>query len=181
MWESCKGSMWENVKKCSRLCKETGTCDWISWVARSLQAARSCTHAKHARSWSVMPARALHDKKYRLTVQLPHGLDSQLATQSSRESKPLASSVLKSLTLHILFSPQNKYPLYSQNVESFQREYWEKNPREKQNWLIHNLHIETFQIPLLSSSPLLYPWEVHYQNIFSTYPHLWECHLVLGK
>ena len=58
-WDSCKGSEWESVKKCSRLCKETGTRDWISWVARGLQAARSCTRAKHARSWSVMPAEAL--------------------------------------------------------------------------------------------------------------------------
>ena len=105
----------------------------------------------------------------------------ELATQSSRESKSLASSVLKNLTLHFPFSPQYKYPLYPRNVESFQREYWERNPREKQNLLIHNLHIETLQIPLLSSSPLLHHWEVHYQNIFSTYPHLWEGHLVLGK
>ena len=41
-------------------------------VACGLQAARSCTRAKHARSWSVMPAGALQDKKYRLAVQLPH-------------------------------------------------------------------------------------------------------------
>ena len=24
-WESCKGSEWETVKKCSRLCKDTDT------------------------------------------------------------------------------------------------------------------------------------------------------------
>ena len=78
----------------------------------------------------------------------------ELATQSSREAKSPASSVLKNLTLSIPFSLQYKYPLYPRNVESFQREYWERNPREKQDWLIHNLHIETLQIPLLSSSPL---------------------------
>ena len=33
-WESCKGSELESVKKCSRLCKEAGTRDWISRVAR---------------------------------------------------------------------------------------------------------------------------------------------------
>ena len=49
-WESCKGSVWESVKKCSRLCKEAGTHDWISRVAHGLQAARSCTRAKHAES-----------------------------------------------------------------------------------------------------------------------------------
>ena len=103
-------------------------------------------------------------------------------TAGTRNSvKPLASSVLKNLTLHIPFSLQYKYPLYPRNIESFQREYWKRNPREKQDWLIHNLHIETLQIPLLLSSPLLHAWEVHYQNLFSPYPHLWEGHLVLGK
>ena len=104
-----------------------------------------------------------------------------LATQSSREAKSLTSSVLKNLTLRILFSLQYKYPLYPQNVESFQMEFLERNLREKQNWLIHNLHIETLQIPLLSSSPLLHPWEVYYQNIFSPYPYLWEGCLVFWR
>ena len=52
-WDSCKGSMWESVKKCSRLCKDTRTRDWISRVGHDLQAARSCISAKHTRSWSV--------------------------------------------------------------------------------------------------------------------------------
>ena len=47
-WKSCKGSVWESVKKCSRLCSEAGTCGWISREARSLQAAKSCTCAEHA-------------------------------------------------------------------------------------------------------------------------------------
>ena len=104
-----------------------------------------------------------------------------LVTQLSREAKSLASYVLKNLTFRIPFSLQYKYPLYSRNVKSFQREYWDRNPREKQDWLIHNLYIKTLQILLLSPSPLLYSWKVHYQNLFSPYPHLWECHLVLGK
>ena len=79
----------------------------------------------------------------------------ELATQSSREAKSPTNSILKNLTLCILFSLQYKYPLYPRNVESFQREYWERNPREKQDWLIHNLHIETLQIPLLSSFTLI--------------------------
>ena len=32
-------------------------------------------------------------------------------------------------------------PLYPQKKESFQREFWERNPREKQDWLIHNLYL----------------------------------------
>ena len=100
-----------------------------------------------------------------------------LATWTCDSVKLPASSVLKNLTLRIPFSLQ----LYPRNVESFQREYWERNPREKQDWLIYNLHIETLQISLLSSSSLLHPWEVHYQNFFSLYSLLWEGHLVLGK
>ena len=68
-----------------------------------------------------MPAKALQDKKYRLAVQLPRGWNSRLSL--SRESKLLANSVLKNLTLRIPFSPQYKYSLYPRNVESFQREY----------------------------------------------------------
>ena len=134
-----------------------------------LQSAKCWTRAKHARSWSVMPTGHL------ITLWL------ELATQSSHKSKLPANSVLKNLPLRIPFSLQYKYPLYPRNVESFQREYWERNTIEKQDWLIHNLHIETLQIPLLSSSPLLHPWEVHYQNLFLPYPHLWKGHLVLGK
>ena len=124
-WESCEGSVWKSVKKCSRLCKEIGTRDWISQVAGNLQAARSCTGAKHARnctgakharSWSVMPARPLQDKKYTLAVQLPRDWNSWL----SQVVSPNRQLVLFwNLTLHIPFSPQYKYPLYPRNVESF--------------------------------------------------------------
>ena len=81
------------MKKCSSLCKVTRTCDWISQVARGLQAARSCTRAKHAKklkrhaSWSITGQK----------VQTGHSVSSQLelTTQSSREAKPPASSILK--------------------------------------------------------------------------------------
>ena len=64
-----------------------------------------------------------------------------LATQSSCEAKPRANPVLKNLTFHILLSPQYKYPLYPQMRESFQRKFWERNPRVKQDWFIYNLYI----------------------------------------
>ena len=61
----------------------------------------------------------------RQKVQTGHSVISwlELATQLSHESKPLASSVFKNLTLRIPFSLQYKYPLYPRNAESFQREY----------------------------------------------------------
>ena len=143
-----------------------------------LQAVKYWTHAKHARSWSVMPAGALQDKKYKLAVQLPRGWNSQLSQAASPSRQP---ALFWKTWLFASHSLQYKYPLYPWNVESSQREYWKRNPREKQDWLNHNLHIKTLQIPLLSSSPLLHAWEVHYQNLFSPYLHLWEGHLVLGK
>ena len=120
-WESHKGSVWESVKKCSSLCKVAGTRDWNSWVACGWQAARLCTQVKHAKkmnshaNWSII----------RQKVQSGNSVCSQLelATQSSREAKSPANSVLKNLTLCIPFSLQYKYPLYPRNVESFQREY----------------------------------------------------------
>ena len=138
-----------------------------------LNTSQACQKLKRHASWSTTGQKVQTGRL--VTSQL------KLATQLSHESKPPISSVLKNLTLHIPFSLQYKYPLYPRNVESFQREYWERNSREKQDWLIHIRHIETLQIPLLSPFPLLHPWLVHYQNLFSLYPHLWEGHLVLGK
>ena len=48
-----------------------------------LQAARSNTHAKHARSWSVMVARALRDKIGQLAVLLSRGWISRLSQVAS--------------------------------------------------------------------------------------------------
>ena len=92
-WESCKSSVWESVKKCSSLCKVTGTCDWKSQVACGLQAARSCRRAKHAEklkhhdSWSTTGQKVQSS----LSVSLWLGL----ATQSSHEAKSPVHSVMK--------------------------------------------------------------------------------------
>ena len=159
-WESCKGSVWESVKKHSSLCTQQ--------VTHDLQVAKSGTCVEHAEelnshaNWSTIGQK----------VQTSHSISLQLelATQSSCEAKSPIYSVLEKLTLCIPFSPQYKYLLYPRNVESFQREFWERNPREKQDWLIHNLYIVTLQIPQLSSSPLLHPWEVYYPNPFIIIP-----------
>ena len=55
-WESCKGSVWESVKNCSSVCKEARTHGWISRVARGFKLLDWSTRAKHASSWSVVPA-----------------------------------------------------------------------------------------------------------------------------
>ena len=81
------------MKKYSRLCKEAGIRDWISQVARGLQATRSCTCAEHAEKLN-------HHASYSTTgqkVQSSHSVTSrlELAAQSSHEGKSPASFVLK--------------------------------------------------------------------------------------
>ena len=130
-WELCKGSVWENVKKCSRLCNEVGARGWISRVIRGLHVARRCTQVKHAEKFKHRASCSTTGQK----IQTDHSVSSWLglATQSSREAKSLVHSVMEKLTLRIRFSLQYKYPLYPRNIESFQREFWERNPREKQD------------------------------------------------
>ena len=128
-WESCKSSVWESVKKCSRLCSEAGTRGWISRVAHGLQAARRCTRVKHAKKLNRHANYSITRQK----VQTGHLVSSQLglATQSSREAKLPVHSVMEKLTLCIPFSLKYKYLLYPQNIENFQRKFWERNPKEK--------------------------------------------------
>ena len=116
-WKSCKGSVWESVKKCLRLCSEAGTRGWISLVAHGLQAARWCTRVKHAKKLNRHVSCSTTGQK----VQTSHSINSQLglATQSSREAKSPVHSVMEKLTLHIPFSLQYKYPLYPQNIDGF--------------------------------------------------------------
>ena len=116
-WESCKGSVWESVKKCLSLCKVVGTRDWNLRVAHGWQAARWCTRVKHAEkmnshaSWSTTGQKVQSGNFVCLWLEL--------ATQSSREAKSPVSFVLKSLTLRIPFSLQYKYPSYPRNIEIF--------------------------------------------------------------
>ena len=151
-----------------------GSRGWLTATSRQkLLVCQACQKLKRHASWSITGQNRTTGRS--VTSRL------ELVTQSSHEAKPRASPVLKNLTLYIPFSPQHKYPFYLQKKESFQREFWERNPREKQDWCIPNLYWETLQIPQLSSSPLLNPWEAYYQNIFSLYPFLWKGCLVLWE
>ena len=107
-----------------------------------LQAAKCSTRAKHARRWTVMLAEALQNKTGQLAIRLSRDWISRL----SQAARPSCEPPLfwKNLTFHILFSPQYKYPSYPQMKESFQREFWERNPRVKQDWFIYNLYIRVF-------------------------------------
>ena len=109
------------MKKCSRLCIEVGTRDWISRVAYDWQAARGCTRVKHAEKLNCHASCSTTGQK----VQTGHSVSLQLElmTQSSCEAKSPASSVLEKLTFRFPFSHKHKYPLYLQNVESLKREF----------------------------------------------------------
>ena len=151
---------------------------WLdSWVTRDWQAAKVGTRVEHAGELKSHASCCITGQKSQAGQAISSRLE--LVTQCSHKAKLPDHPVWEKLTFHIPSHHTIYRPLYPRKVESFQWEFWERNPREKQDWFIHNLHIETLKIPLLSSFPLLNPWEVHYQNIFSQYPYLWESCLVL--
>ena len=88
-WESCKGSVWESMKKCSRLCSEAGTRGLISREACGLQAAKSCTRAEHAGDLNSHATWSTTGQKSRLAIKLARGLNSRLS-QVARSSRQLA-------------------------------------------------------------------------------------------
>ena len=123
-WESCKGSVWESVKNCSRLCKETGTHGWISQVTRSCKPPEWCIRAKHAKSWSV----ALQDKSPRLARPFARGLNLQLnlVARSSRQNTLFRKIWLFTFLLTLLYI----YP-YTHDLERASRENFERQTLEK--------------------------------------------------
>ena len=78
-WESCKGSVWKSVKKCSRLCSEAGTRGWISREARGLQATKSWTRAEHAEELNIHATWSTTGQKSRIAIKLACGLNSRLS------------------------------------------------------------------------------------------------------
>ena len=85
-WESCKGSVWESVKKCSRLCSKAESRGLISREARGLQAAKSCTRAKHAGQLNSHASWSTTGQKSRLAIKLARSLNSWLS-QVARSSR----------------------------------------------------------------------------------------------
>ena len=126
--------MWESVKNCSRLCKETGTRSWISRLASR----QNVAHVP-----SMLEAKESHQLLHYKT-KVSGWLGHLLATQPSREVKSPEYPVWEKLTFHIPSHPTIYIPLYPRFWESFQGEFWERNPREKQDWLIHNFYLRNF-------------------------------------
>ena len=81
-----------------------------SWLAsrQKLHTRKACRGAKQS----------CHLEHYRTKIQTGHSVSSrlELATQSSREVKSLATPVLEKLTRRIPFIHQYKYPSFPQNM-----------------------------------------------------------------
>ena len=87
-WDSCKGSEWDSVKKCSRVYKKNRDSRLNLAGDSRLQANRNCSRVRHARSWSVTPVGALQEKIGQLAVQLPRGWNSRLSQAARPSCKP---------------------------------------------------------------------------------------------
>ena len=135
--------MWRNAQKCAR---KTRTRDWIL----RLQAARSCTRARHARSWSVMPVKALQDKIGQLTVQLPRSWNSRL----SQAARPSCEPALFWKTWLFIFHshPSINTPFTHERKrapkENFERETLKKNKIDSSPIFIKKLFKFLNSLPL---------------------------------
>ena len=115
--------MLKSVQEKQRLV--TGSRGWLAAASRQkMHTCQAWQKLKCHVSWSTT-------RQNRTTGRSVISWHSQAASQPCFE-KPDSSHP---------FSPQYKYPLYPRKIESFQREFWEKNLRVKQDWFIHDLHI----------------------------------------
>ena len=119
-WKSCKGSVWKSVKNCSSLCKQAGTHGWISQQNVAHMPSMPEAEASCQLFTTGQKSQAGHAVYSRL----------ELANQPSHEVKSPEHPVWENLTFHIPSHPTIYIPLYPRFRESFQREFWERNPKE---------------------------------------------------
>ena len=152
--------------KCSRVCKKNRDSQLDLAGDSWLQVARSCTRARHAKSWNVMPAGALQDKIGQLAVQLPRGWNSRLsqAMRPSHEPPLFWKTWCFTFSSYPSINTPHTHKWKRASKENFERETQKKNKIDSP--IIYTL--ESLQIPQLSSSPLSNPWEAFYQNLFLT-------------
>ena len=157
-----------NAQECARKQRlATGSHRWLATVScQKMHTCLACQKLKRHASWSTIGQNRTTGRS------IISRLD--LATQSSREAKLRANPVLEKLTLHIPFSPQYKYPLYPQKNESFQREFWERNPSVIQDWFIHNLHIRDSSNSLTLFLSIVKPLKGLFTKAFSHHIHYCE-------
>ena len=87
-WELCK-VVCERVKNWSSVCIQKHSRDWNLQLIHEWWLAKSVTCVEHARSWRVMIAGSLQDKKYTLAIMLVDNWNSWLIPIVSHSPKPL--------------------------------------------------------------------------------------------
>ena len=143
-------------------------------LTRDWHAAKVGTRVKHTRELKSHASYCIIGQKSQAGQAI--SLRLELAS-SSRQTTLFGKNLFFAFLLTLLYIVHYTHDIQRASRENFERETLKKNKIDSSTIF----HIETLQIPLLSFSPLSNPWEVHYQNIFSPYPYLWEGHLVFGK
>ena len=135
--------VWRNAQECAR---KIGTRDWILL----LQATKSYTRARHTRSWSVVPARALQDKIGQLAIQLPRGWNLRLsqATRPSREAALFWKTWLFTFYSHPSINTPYTHERKRASKENFERETLEKNKIDSSSIFIKRLFKFLNSLPL---------------------------------
>ena len=138
------------MKKCSRVYKKNKDSRLDLTGDSRLQAARSCSRARHARSWSVMPTGALQDKIGQLTVQLPHGWNSRLnqAARPSHEPALFWKTWLFTFHSHPSINTPFTQERKRYSKENFERKTLEKNKIDSSPIFIKRLFKFLNSLPL---------------------------------
>ena len=138
--------MWESVKNCSRLCKETGALGWISRLqtARMMHTCQACQKLKrHASSYTT-------GQKSRLARPFARGLNSRLnpVARSSHQNILFGKIWLFTFLLTLLYI----YP-YTHDSRRASRENFERKTLEKTR-LTHPQSLPKRLFKFLYSLPL---------------------------
>ena len=116
-WESCKGSVWENVKEKLKSVHSTTPRDWISWLAHGWQVTKVDTRVKHVEKLKSHASWSITWQNFQSGQTVSSWL--KLATQWSCGVKSPDHSIWEKLTFRIPNTHQYKYHLYPRIVESF--------------------------------------------------------------
>ena len=125
-WDCCKGSEWDRVMKCSRVCKKqrlaTGSRGWLAAASRQKQhTCQACQKLKRYATWSITGQNRTTGRS------IISRLD--LVTQSSYETKPQASPILKSWLFTFHSHPSINTPYTHKRKRAF-RENFERKTLE---------------------------------------------------
>ena len=132
----------------------------LNWHPYSrLQAARSCSRARHARSWSVTPAGAIQDKIGQRAIQLPRGWNSRLS-QAARPSRELAlfwKTWLFTFHYHPSINTSFTHKRKRASRENFERKTLEKDKIDSQSSLRDSSNSSTLFFSIVKSLRGLLP------------------------